>query len=92
MPRVYSHTSIKPKQWKRDMRYGTLNIRSLNGSGQLTTVARELSRYKIDPIGVQEVRWDKGGIKRRKLYFFIEKKTKIVNLQDFFTPQNSINS
>jgi len=66
MPRAYSDTSIKPKQWKRDMRW---NIRSLYGSGWLTTVARELSRYKIDQAGVQEVRWDKGGTKRRGLYF-----------------------
>ena len=27
----------------------------------LTTRARELSRYKLDLLGVQEVRWDKGG-------------------------------
>jgi hypothetical protein len=25
------------------------------------TVARELARYKLDLVGVQEVRWDKGG-------------------------------
>jgi hypothetical protein len=37
-------------------------VRSLYRSGSLTTVARELARYtrKLDLIGVQEVRWDKG--------------------------------
>jgi exonuclease III len=43
------------------MRFGTWNVRSLNRSGSLTTVARELARYKLDLVGVQEVRWDKGG-------------------------------
>jgi hypothetical protein len=28
------------------------------------TVARELARYKLDLVGVQEVRWDKGGTVR----------------------------
>ena len=30
------------------------------GSGSLKTVARELPRYKLDLVGVQEVRWNKG--------------------------------
>jgi len=48
------------------MRYGTWNIRSLYGSGWLTTVARELSRCKIDAVGVQGQR----GTKRRGLCFY----------------------
>jgi hypothetical protein len=37
--------------------------------------ARELARYKLDLVGVQEVRWDKGGNgKNRGLYFFLWKK------------------
>jgi hypothetical protein len=42
------------------MRFGTLNVRSLYVSGSLTTIARELARYKLDLMGVQEVRSDKG--------------------------------
>jgi hypothetical protein len=30
----------------------------------LTSVARELGKYKIDLVGVQEVRWEKGGTER----------------------------
>jgi hypothetical protein len=38
------------------------------------TVARELARYKLDLMGVQEVRWDKGGTIRAGNYTFsIEK-------------------
>jgi hypothetical protein len=37
---------------------------SLYMPGSLTTVGRILPRYKLDTVGVQEVRWDKGGIRR----------------------------
>jgi hypothetical protein len=46
------------------MRYGTWNVRSLYRSGSLMTVARELARHKLYLVGVQEVRWDKGGTVR----------------------------
>jgi hypothetical protein len=52
---------VRPKQWKRDIRFGTWNVRSLYRSGSLMTVVGELARYKLDLVGVQEVRWDKGG-------------------------------
>jgi exonuclease III len=51
-----------------DMRFGTWNIRSLYRSGSLKTVARELGKYKLDLLGVQEVRWDKGGTERAEDY------------------------
>jgi hypothetical protein len=34
------------------------------------TVARELAKYKLDLVGVQEVRWDKGGTVRAGEYTF----------------------
>jgi hypothetical protein len=46
------------------MRFGTWKVRSLYRTGSLMTVARELARYKFDLVGVQEVRWDKGGTVR----------------------------
>jgi hypothetical protein len=33
-------------------------------------VARELGKYKLDLMGVQEVRWDKGGTERAEDYTF----------------------
>jgi exonuclease III len=42
------------------MRFGTWNVSTLYGAGSLMTVAKELSKYKIDLVGVQEVRWDRG--------------------------------
>jgi exonuclease III len=50
------------------MRFGTWNVWSLYRSGSLKTVARELRKYKLDLVGVQEVRWDKGGTERAKDY------------------------
>jgi exonuclease III len=43
------------------MRFGTWNVRSLYRAGYLKTVSRELGRYKLDLVGVQEVRWEGGG-------------------------------
>jgi len=43
------------------MRFGTWNVRSLYRAGSLTAAARELARYKLDVVGVQEVRLDKVG-------------------------------
>jgi len=40
------------------------NVRSWYRSGSLMVVARELSRYKLDLVGVQEFRWDKGDMVR----------------------------
>jgi hypothetical protein len=43
------------------MRFGLWNVRSLYKEGSLMTVSRELARYKLDLVGVQEVRWEGGG-------------------------------
>jgi exonuclease III len=53
-----------------DMRFSTWNVRSLYRSGSLKTVARELGKCKLDLVGVQKVRWDKGGTERAEDYIF----------------------
>ena len=40
------------------------------GQVHLRAVTRELARYKLDLVGVQEVRWDKGGTVRAGDYNF----------------------
>jgi exonuclease III len=47
-----------------DMRFGTWNVRSLNRIGSVKTVAWELGKCKLDLVGVQEVRSEKGGTER----------------------------
>jgi exonuclease III len=44
-----------------DLRFGTWNVRSMYRAVSLKTVAGEVSKYKLDLVGVQEVRWDGGG-------------------------------
>ena len=46
---------------QREMKTGTWNVRSLYRAGSLKAAARELVRYQLDIVGIQEVRWDKGG-------------------------------
>jgi hypothetical protein len=52
------------------MRFGTWNVRSLYRAGSLKTVSSELSRYKLDLVGVQEVRWKGGGTEPAGEYTF----------------------
>jgi hypothetical protein len=40
------------------MRFDTWNVRSVYTAGLLMAAARELVRYKLYLVGVQEVRWD----------------------------------
>jgi exonuclease III len=49
------------KQRNIDMRFGTWNVRSLYGVGSLMTVSKKLSRYRLDLVGVQDVRWEGSG-------------------------------
>ena len=77
-----------------DMRLRTCNVNSLYSVGSLTAAVRELARYKLYLVGVQEVRWDKRGMVRAGDYnFYMEKEMKIINWeQDFCTAQNSVSS
>jgi hypothetical protein len=55
-PQIWTDTSVQPKQRKRDMRIGTWKVRSLYRAGSLIAADRELARYKLDLVSVQEVR------------------------------------
>jgi hypothetical protein len=44
-----------------DMRFGTGNVRNMYMADSLMTVAKTLSKYKLDLVGVQEVRWFRDG-------------------------------
>ena len=52
------------------MIFGT-NVKNVNRSGSITRKARELARYKLDLVGVQEITWDKGGTVRAGVYNFL---------------------
>jgi hypothetical protein len=55
-------------------------VRSLYRAGSLITVAEEISKYKLDLVGVREVRWSGGGTEAAGKYtFFYGKGMKIMN-------------
>jgi hypothetical protein len=53
-----------------DMRLGLFNVRSLYGAGSQMTISKELSKYKLDLVGVQEVRWEDSGTEPAGEYTF----------------------
>jgi exonuclease III len=53
------------------MRFRTWNVSSLYRAGSLVTVSKELSKYKLDLVGVQEVRWEGGGTSPIGKYTFL---------------------
>jgi hypothetical protein len=76
---------MKPRNWtdsfykrlklkKMDMRFGTWNVRSMYRAGSLRAVAEEISKYKLDGVGVQEVRWGGGGTETAGEYTSVDGK------------------
>jgi hypothetical protein len=61
----------QPKRQNMDMKFGLWNVRSLYRVGFLVTVSRELSKYKLDLVGVQEVRWEGSGKEPTGEYTFL---------------------
>jgi hypothetical protein len=53
-----------------DVRFGAWNVGSLYRVGSLNTVSRETARYKLDLVGVQEVRWEGSGTEPAGEYTF----------------------
>jgi hypothetical protein len=54
---------------KVDKRFGMWNIMSLYRADSLET-ATELRKYKLDLMGIQEVKWEKGGTEWAEDYTF----------------------
>jgi exonuclease III len=52
------------------MRFGTWNIRNLCRVGAIKSVVAELGKYKLDSVGVQEVRWEREGYQTANNYTF----------------------
>ena len=65
-PRNWTDYLVRPQQMNRpkDMRFGrpTCNVTSLYRTGTVTLVAREVPKYRLNIVGVQEVRLDGNGI------------------------------
>jgi hypothetical protein len=56
------------------MRFGMWYVKILYRAGSLMTVLKEISKYKLDLVGVQEIRWDRGGTEAAGEYTFLYNK------------------
>ena len=82
---VFLEEASRTRQRKRDILLGIWNVRSLYRAGSLKASVRELARYKLDVVGVQEVRWDKGSTVRAGDYnFFYGKEMKVISWEQDF--------
>jgi hypothetical protein len=52
------------------MRFGTWDVRSLYRADPLLSASKELSKYKLHLLGVQEVKWEGGGTEPGEHTFF----------------------
>jgi exonuclease III len=52
------------------MKFGTWNDRSLCRLGAIKSIMGELEKYKLDLVGVQEVRWEGEGYQNADNYTF----------------------
>jgi hypothetical protein len=64
----------RPKRKKIQMRFGAWNVRSTYRAGSLRAVAEEISKYMLDFVQVQEVRWAGGGTEPVDEYTFFYRK------------------
>jgi hypothetical protein len=71
-PRTWTDLLDKrSKRKKMDMGFGTWKVRSMYRAGSLRAVAEEISGYKLDIVGVQEIKWDGGGTEPAGEYTYI---------------------
>jgi hypothetical protein len=57
-----------------DIRFDTWNVRCMYMAGSLRAVAEEISKYKLDLVGVWEVRWNGSGNEQAGEYVFLWKR------------------
>jgi hypothetical protein len=60
----------RTKRKNMNMRFGTWNVGSMYRAGSLRVVVEEITKYKLDLVGVQEVRRDRGGTEPAGQYIF----------------------
>jgi hypothetical protein len=62
------------------MRFGTWKVKSIYRRGSLETVARKLSKYRLELVAVLEIMREKGAIERAEEYTFcMEKAIRIIS-------------
>jgi hypothetical protein len=76
------------------MNSGTWKVRCLYRSGSVTTAARDLARYKLDLVGAQNFKWDKGGMVRAGITFFFHGKRYEIHhlVTQYFVPHRRVSA
>ena len=67
---VFLEELSRSSKRNRDILLGTWNVRSLYRAGSFMAAARQLARYKLDLVVVQDVRWEKEGTVKAGDYSF----------------------
>jgi hypothetical protein len=62
-----------------DMRFRKWNAKSFYRVGSQVTASGELSKYKLDLVGVQEVRWEGVAPNQQNTHFSTERGIRIMN-------------
>jgi hypothetical protein len=71
---TWTDSLARPKQWKKDMRFGTWNVRSLYRVGAIKSVVEELEKYKLDLVEYKRLGGKGRDIKQQTIiYFSLEK-------------------
>jgi len=80
---------VQNKQCKKATRFVTWNVRRLYRKGSLTAAAR-----KLDLMGIEGVRWDRGGTVKAGFIFFLWRRKRKASIGNriFCTPQNSVSN
>jgi hypothetical protein len=73
-PSCLDYLDKRPTSRKVNMIFRTWNVRRLYRAGSIGRVAKEISKYKLYLVGVQEVRWDGGGTEPVGEYTFFYRK------------------
>ena len=74
----------RSRKRNRDILLGTWNVRNPYRAGALMAAARELPRYKLYLVGVQEVRWENEGTVKAGDYSFFYGRYRAAGKETFF--------
>lgn len=63
-----------------DRRFGTRSVKSLQRADSFVTAVKELTKYELDLVALQEATWDITGTKEhRNIYLYMEGAVKLIN-------------
>jgi hypothetical protein len=87
----FSQSTTHTRKYGHEIEY--VECWGLYWAGLVITDLKEMSRYKLDLVGIQEVRWDRGGTKSTGKYtFFYGRGNENHELGFFFVHERTMSS